>query len=410
MQHSFRPLGFAFAAFSFAAAVGSLLNGESTGENQDRISKLDRKLAKSNVPVDFTEKGGYLPSLLKQLDIHTDSQILVFSKTSFQQQYISPQKPRAIYFNDDTIVSFVQEAPVFELISVDPTAGLQFFTMEQGKTEKPHFKSERASCIACHGPINNGVPGVMIATVFPSLTGKPYFPTSELFHLTNHRSPLWERWGGYYVTGNLNGAQHRGNAFAPDPNHPDQLDDSHSNNVTSLKDRFDTSKYLAATSDIVALMTLEHQTGFLNIAASVGAEFRASGDLALSEYQLDAEVDRLVSYMLFIDETALDAPIEGNSTFTKTFAKRGVHDRRGRSLRDFDLQKRMFKHPLSYMIYSTAFDGLPAAARQKIYRRLYDVLTGKVTEGYEQRSPEERKEVLEILIQTKAGLPEFFKL
>ena len=160
----------------------------------------------------------------------------------------------------------------------------------------------------------------------------------------------------------------------------------------------------------MALMTLEHQTGFLNIAASVGAEFRASGDSALSEVQLDAEVDRLVSYMLFIDETALDAPVQGNSTFTNTFAKRGPRDRWGRSLRDFDLQTRMFKYPLSYMIYSSAFDGLPAAAREKIYRRLYDVLTGKVTDGYQQRSPEERRELLEILIQTKAGLPKFFKL
>ena len=140
MQHSFRPLAFAHAAFSLAAAIGSLLNGQSTDENQDRISKLDRKLANGETTLAFSEKAGYLPSLLKKLDIHTDSQILVFSKTSFQQQYISPQKPRAIYFNDDTIVSFVQEAPVFELISMDPADGLQFFTMEQEKDGQTAFQ------------------------------------------------------------------------------------------------------------------------------------------------------------------------------------------------------------------------------------------------------------------------------
>lgn len=411
MERSYKPVTWGVAALALAGAAGQFLDAQTVRQYQDSISKLDRRLASGSVTLDFTGKNGYLPSLLKQLDINTDSQILVFSKTSFQQELIHPQKPRALYFNDDAIVSFVQDAPLYEFVSLEPSEGLLFFTMEQTKTDSPRFKSERGSCTFCHGPINKFAQGVMVATVFPAPDGKPHFPPGELFRLTDHRSPFSERWGGYYVTGTHGGIQHRGNAFAPDKNQPDKLDTSNSSNITSLEDRFDTSKYPAPTSDIVALMTFEHQTMFLNILTSLGAQFRASETFPLPEEQLDAEVDRLVSYMLFIGETKLDSPIRGVSTFTETFAKRGPRDKQGRSLRDFDLNTRMFKYPLSYMIYSAGFDGLSLAAREKIYRRLYDVLIGKVADGgYEQLSPELRRELLEILVETKPGLPAFFKL
>lgn len=405
-----QPIAYSVAVFLSIAAIGSRLNAQNPREPKDRISTLERQLAVGDAALDLSEKDGYLPSLLKRLDINTDSQVLVFSKTSFQQELISPQKPRALYFNDDTVVSFVQDAPFFEFVSLEPTEGLLFFTMEQGNAARPHFKSERGSCTFCHGPINKWAQGVMVATVFPDRDGKPHFPPGELFHLTDHRSPFSERWGGYYVTGTHGDIRHRGNAFAPDKTHPDQLDTSNSSNITSLKDRFDVSKYIAPTSDIVALMTFEHQTMFTNILTSLSAQFRASETFPLPAEQLDAEVDRLVSFMLFVDETKLESPIKGVSTFTETFAKRGPRDSRGRSLRDFDLKTRMFKYPLSYMIYTKAFDGLQDNARDKIYHRLYDVLTGKITDGgYRQLAAESRREILEILVETKPGLPAFFR-
>ncbi len=131
----------------------------------------------------------------------------------------------------------------------------------------------------------------------------------------------------------------------------------------------------------------------------------------MADTELDEAIDRLVSYMLFVGEIKLSAPIRGVSTFTQTFPKRGPRDSKGRSLRDFDLQTRMFKYPLSYMIYTAAFDGLPVPARERFYRRLYDVLTGKVTSGeYSQLNAERRREILEILIETKSGLPAYFTL
>ena len=114
--------------------------------------------------------------------------------------------------------------------------------------------------------------------------------------------------------------------------------------------------------------------------------------------------------MLFVDETPLKAPIVGVSTFTKTFPQRGPRDKQGRSLRDFDLKTRMFKYPLSYMIYSEAFDNMPAWVRDRVYQKLYDVLTNKDTdERYKKISPADREAVLQIVRDTKPNLPDYWK-
>jgi hypothetical protein len=126
--------------------------------------------------------------------------------------------------------------------------------------------------------------------------------------------------------------------------------------------------------------------------------------------RLEADIEYLVQYMLFADAAPLKAPVQGVSTFTTTFPQRGPRDKSGRSLRDFDLQKRLFKYPLSYMIYTAAFDNLPDVARQRIYQRLYDVLTGKdKSKEFAALSPEDRGNVLAILRDTKSTLPAYFK-
>ena len=101
--------------------------------------------------------------------------------------------------------------------------------------------------------------------------------------------------------------------------------------------------------------------------------------------------------------------MEGVSTFTKTFPQRGPRDTQGRSLRDFDLKTRMFHYPLSYMIYAEAFDGMPDWARERVYRRLYDVLTGKdSSERFKRISTADRSAVLEIVRDTKRRLPDYW--
>src|SRR6476646_3004918 len=103
-------------------------------------------------------------------------------------------------------------------------------------------------------------------------------------------------------------------------------------------------------SDIVALMTLEHQTRMTNLMIRTGWEGRIADPAAKAPFETDLE--SLLTDMLFADEAPLHGPIEGVSTFTQTFPMRGPRDRQGRSLRDFDRQRRMFRYPLSYMIYS----------------------------------------------------------
>ena len=151
-------------------------------------------------------------------------------------------------------------------------------------------------------------------------------------------------------------------------------------NVTDLRDRFDTSLYLAPTSDVVALMVLEHQVRMTNLLIRIGWDHRVAaqeGKLQSEREQLTKEVEEMVAYMLFGDEDQLKEPVAGVSTFSKTFAQRGPRDKQGRSLRDFDLKTRLFRYPLSYMLYSAAFDALPDVAREHAYRVLYDILTGK---------------------------------
>jgi hypothetical protein len=251
--------------------------GESR-QYHDPVAKFDRKLEERSAKLEYDQgRWGYLASLLKQLDIPRDSQILVFSKTSFQQELISPSAPRALYFNDDIVIGAVQNAPVFEIASLDPGQGITFYSLGQKKADNPRFKREFGSCAFCHGPVNRWTQGLMVATVFPAADGTPFFPKSgEMFTLTDHRSPFEERWGGYYITGTHGEIRHRGNAVLTDTSKPDVLDRSNSSNVTSLAGRFEISKYLEPTSDVVALMTLEHQTGAVNLLTSVGAQFRAS--------------------------------------------------------------------------------------------------------------------------------------
>ena len=88
---------------------------------------------------------------------------------------------------------------------------------------------------------------------------------------------------------------------------------------------------------------------------------------------IDAEVRDLVDYLTFVDEAALQEPVRGVSTFTRTFAARGPKDRHRRSLREFDLDTRLFRHRLSYMIYSDLFDALPQSLRNRVYARLREV-------------------------------------
>jgi hypothetical protein len=204
-----------------------------------------------------------------------------------------------------------------------------------------------------------------------------------------------------------------GNAIAHNPAQPQLLDMQGTQNLTSLERKFDTSRYMAATSDMVALITLEHQTRMSNLMTRVGWDTRiAQANGALDEAaraKLHGEIEEMLEYMLFTNERLLEDPIQGVSSFTKTFPERGPRDHLGRSLRDFDLEKRIFKYPLSYMIYSPAFDAMPDYVRERVYRRLFEVLTGKdQSPAFARLTGEDRGNILAIVRETKKGLPVYW--
>jgi hypothetical protein len=392
----------------------------------DPVQRLNRKIAQGEAKLEFDDAHGYLRSVLKALDIPVESQVLVFSKTSFQAAAISPERPRALYFNDSTAVGSVHSSDLLEFASVDPKLGVIFYTLDQKKVAKPHFDRRDAACLQCHdsGGPTLGVPGLMVRSVYPDPSGMPVFQAGEFF--TDQRSPLKERWGGWYVTGTHGEMAHMGNAVVRDRDHPEKLEGAAGLNVTDLSRKLDTGAYLTPHSDIVALMTLEHQARMTNLITRVGYETAMTlesqaafnqayhqpiGELSDSaRHRIDSAVDQLVEYMLFLDEARLDTSIKGTSGFAEAFQQAGPRDRKGRSLHDFDLTRRMFRFPLSYMIYSEAFDGMPVAARERIYRRLFDVLTERdKSPRYARLSKDDRRAIFEILRDTKKNLPDYWK-
>jgi hypothetical protein len=301
------------------------------------------------------------------------------------------------------MVGFVRNSDVLELASLDPKQGVQFYVLVRGS--EPAFASSQG-CLRCHqGAPTLGIPGLLISSVHPVSENR-----QEHGHafMTDHRSPLSGRWGGWYVTGTTGSQTHLGNnTNLVDPVRSGGPSSQPTQNLTSLADMLDMSKYLEPTSDVVALMTLEHQTRMTNLMIRMGWDAR----MGMAADKLNPEIEELVKYMLFVDEEPLKAPVKGVSTFTETFPQRGPRDPKGRSLRDFDLKTRLFRYPLSYMIYSAAFDGMPDRVRARVYQRLYEILTGKDTgAAFANLSPENRTAILEIVRSTKANLPAEWRL
>jgi hypothetical protein len=416
-----------FAANSLAAAAD--LDAEpiryGTAMADNRVSRLEERLAAGKATLIPEKQLGYLRTLLKELDVPESSQVLVFSKTSLQRHRISPYTPRAIYFNDDVYVGYCRNGDVIELGAVDPNLGTVFYTLDQKKKDKAHLTRQGESCLLCHGSsANEGLPGQVVRSVYADADGQPILAAGT-FRI-DHSSPLKQRWGGWYVTGKSGKQTHLGNLIIEGKRVPDDLENKDGVNVTDLGPYFKTSAYLTPHSDIVALMVLEHQAqahnlitraNFLTrIALHDEAELNkalgqsAKGHSDSTTRRIKNAGEPLVKYLLFSEEAQLTDAVEGTSAFAREFARRGPFDNKGRSLRDFDLRKRMFKYPCSYVIYSAAFDGLPAEVKEYVYRRLWEVLTGKDTgKEFAHLSGADRQAVLEILRETKPNLPDYWR-
>ena len=185
----------------------------------------------------------------------------MFSKTSHQNNRISPQIARALYFSDEIYVGYVHGGQI-EVIAPDPLLGPIFYLIEFPSAGSPPRAVRDPSCLSCHANARTeGVPGMLVRSVVPGADGRPILRLGT--HLTTHSSPLEERWGGWYVTGTHDGALHMGNMTTTEAD--GTLDMEAGANWTSLEGKIDTSRYLLPTSDILALMVLEHQCRMHNL-------------------------------------------------------------------------------------------------------------------------------------------------
>ncbi len=378
----------------------------------DPVSKLNRALTAGTAKLSFDPATGYLRSVMQALDVPVESQVLVFSQTSFQAPRIDERNPRAIYFNDQVSVGWVRGGDVLEIAAQDPRQGTIFYSLPQSSASQPTLQRSDM-CLSCHLSWDTrAVPGVFVLTTHARKSESEYANGG----VVDHRDALMQRWGGWYVTGKQVPQRHLGNRAmlrrdAADPEHTPTAPA-----YESLTGRVELRDYLSGHSDVVALLVLEHQSHLINLMTRVGWEARlsdyglpaASRATALSSRVQEA-VDEMVDYMLFVDEARLPTKIVGSSGFAERFTAQGPRDDKGRSLRDLDVTDRLMRYPLSYLIYTPTFDALPAAVKDAAYKQLWRILSGELTlPRYTYLSLARRQAIVEILRSTKRDLPEYF--
>jgi hypothetical protein len=378
----------------------------STTPTSDPVSEYNRNVGSATVNITFDPRSGYLRSLLDALHVPAASQVLVFSKTGVQGARTSPTNPRALFFNDSVVVGFVRGAPFLEIADQDPTQGAIFYLVQQ-EAAQPARAARANSCLTCHLSYNSlDVPGFLVRSMFTRADGTSMPQAGS--YLVDHRTPIANRWGGYYVTGAA-AMHHMGNAVVEQV--PGRDPDHNQPNMVSIDPRIDLTGYPATSSDVAALLVFDHQLHLMNLLTRVGWEVR----LAVAEHRLDLirgevsqAIDELVDYLFFMDEAPVPA-LARESEFASAFAATRPRDRRGRSLRDLQLDGRLMRYPCSYMIYAPAFDSLPAPAKGEIYRRMWQVLSGERHRSTpEKLSHSNRQAIVEILRDTKSDLPAYF--
>ena len=388
-----------------------------TTPRTDRVAQLQARLAARETSLRYAEPRGYLDSLLAALEIDASSQVLVFSQTSLQSERIRPSSPRAIYFNDDTYVAWVQGGPI-EIAAMDPVLGQVFYTLEQTATRTPPFEQKDVQCLACHDSYSltgGGVPRFLTGSGYIGSRGE--LMAHEGWILVSDRTPLRNRWGGWYVTGRHGDQVHLGNVVIRSYDDFERLDALRTHDVASLAGRFDTSPYLTDKSDIVALLVFEHQTNMQNAITRLNYDARnllyaqAQGDgaaLEAAQEAFDTAVEQLVERALFVGAAEITSPISGDAAFVEQFMSRARRDGQGRSLRDLDLSRRLFRYPASYVLETPAFAALPDVARSAVYTRLAAVLSGPANaaddDPFAHLSADDRSAVREILAATTPEL------
>jgi hypothetical protein len=372
---------------------------------RDRFSSLKNDLEAGRVILNSSIEREFLEDLLRELAIPPSSQLLVFSSTSLQTSLISAVNPRALYFNEEVYVGYIPRGRI-EVIGLDPELGAIFyiFDIPRGVNAPAPVIERSTRCMNCHAGAETGrVPGLLVKSVIPgpnrgSLLG---FRDQEI----GHHVPYSDRFGGWYLTGSDGFTNHWANLTG-------RLVQGELIPIPVNLGTVDLERYPVPTSDMLAHLVHEHQTGFVNRV--VEAAYRARTTLHRHDgslgndgaAELDHQARRLVRYLLFADEPPLPAGgIQPNSQYQEAFLKGRRTDREGRSLKDLELQTRLFKHRCSYMIYSPLVATLPGEMKRRLYVELQRALGPQAAPEFAYLPESERRQIREILRATLHDLP-----
>jgi len=283
-----------------------------------------------------------------------------------------------------------------------------FYTLEQKETERPKFHRDDR-CLECHASSKTlDVPGLLVRSFLTQGDGDVDMLSGIM---VNHRTPISRRWGGYYVTGTYGDLTHRGNLFGTEDIARHRQNPSYHSNITDLSPLLDISKYPVPSSDIVALLVMDHQVHMQNLLTRLHRDVEMAlrhGDSLETSFPA---FEATLSYLLFIDEAPLAAPVSGSEAFTRWYEQQGPRDAKGRSLHELDLKTRLLKYPCSPMIYSPSFANLPLRAKRHLYHRLWEILMSEdKSPTFKTLSPATRQAIREIIISTQPDLPAYWRL
>jgi hypothetical protein len=396
----------------------------STVTPNDRITELSKQIEDGTFEFDHSgNEKTFLRSVLKTLGVPEASQVLVFSKTSKQNDHISPQRPRAIYFSDEFYIGWVQGGDI-EIVSTDPELGPIFYLLKIPRGEDQHTRFIRDNdCLRCHaGMTRHRIPGLLVRSVYTDDRGFPILSAGT--HFTEHDSPLKERWGGWYVTGSHGEMRHMGNTIAiENEDGSATLDTERGANLSTLTGLIDTEPYIRQDSDIVALMVLEHQVTAHNaiIAASYVSRQAIHRNRMLAQFLdhepdeftettqsvLDHQAEDLLRALFFCGEFQLEGfGVEGSEAFQEAFQANARRAENGKSLKDMQLLSHLFKYRCSYMIYTPTFTNLPKPFKDIVLRKMVELLeSDSPPEEFQHLGKRERERIHQILSETLDGFP-----
>ncbi|MFO1020622.1 MAG: hypothetical protein U0903_07995 [Planctomycetales bacterium] len=338
------------------------------------VSRIVNADGTPTAPLSARGKSGYLVDLLSSLKIPPESQLLVYSKTSVNVKLVSPRKPRAIYFNDDTYVAWIPESSSVEITAIDPRKGAVFLTLNQAPAPAQFQRQE--SCLACHvGKGTQGIPGLLMKSVTADTSGNPVTSIRDVDRMT----PWKDLAGGWYLSGVPRGFDHAG--IMLDATRNDVLEQDY---------------YPLRGSDVVAFAVLKHQLEVQNLLIRLRYEHVLGKPMD--------SMQPLLKSLFFQADPGLPAPLS-SSPFAKKFSERGMKARTGGSLRTLNLETRLFEHRLSYLIDSRIVKAYPPELRRILYGRVAAGVTDKAPEIAGHLSPEERQKIEQILRETQ---PEIF--